>query len=166
MPGLHADLEKHMFIPLAGSTLLAVVGGALLVVLAEKPALLPHPHGLFLLLAILCVCIAYVGLVVAPRWYRHSSKIVTWAAPTHGRIVLQRRSDSGAASLYAELVEHAGPKHKYLVLAPAWPVKPLLDAPLDAAIYRDPRTRSPVAFRIPQGLLWCVVYSAPNASVT
>lgn len=164
MSNLHPELRKNMRIPLVGSIALALAGLAMLVILAEAPSILPRPHGLFLLLAIFFLGIAYLGLVIAPRWYRRSSKLVTWVAPVQGRIVLQKVAGSSATSLSAAFVNDAAQRrHRYLVFTPPWPVEPLLGTPLEVAVYRDPRTEGPVAFQIPQGLLWCVVYT-PHAA--
>jgi hypothetical protein len=93
------------------------------------------------------------------------ANVITPAASSPGRIVLEADTDSGSTSLYArDLTDSTtvgGGRH--LLLSPPWSVEPWLGRPLEVCIYRNPHYEQPVAFGTPAGFFWCVPASAGAA---
>jgi hypothetical protein len=110
----------------------------------------------FVTFAVVALLLGYLGLVVVPRWYRHSSSIVATAEPVACRILMEIESSSDSTSLYATVLDASLPGDRIAVLRPRWPVEPLRGVTLDVSAYLDPVSRRPVAFRTPRGLLWCM----------
>ena len=151
MIGLHPDLRKHLALVSIVSIVLAIVGFAALFVWARSLLAAEHARWGLLVFGIAALAIAYLGLAALPRWYRRASFVVATETPQPGAIVLGHEVDSHSTLLYAE---YDG--ERYTLVKPRWPVEPLFGKRLDAHIYTDPRSRSPAAFRLAQGLLWCV----------
>jgi hypothetical protein len=151
MIGLHPDLRKHLALVFIVSMLLAIVGFAALFVWARSLLAAEHARSGLLVFGIAAFAVAYLGLAALPRWYRRASFVVATERPRAGAILLAREVASDTTLLYAE---YEG--ERYTVIKPRWPVETLLGKHLDAHVYIDPRSGSPAAFRVGQGLLWCV----------
>ena len=93
------------------------------------------------------------------------ANVITPAASSPGRIVLEEDTDSGSTALYArDLTDPAAAGgERYLLVSPPWPVAPLLGRPLEVCVYRNPHDEQPVAFGTPEGFFWCVPASAGAA---
>ena len=149
--GLHRDLWPHLALVSVVSALLALAGFVALFVWARSLLKATDVRWGLLVFGIAALGAAYLGLATVPRWYRRASFIVATAQPTPGSIALEIESGSDSTTVYALC---AG--ERYAVLRPRWQVAELVGEPLAAEIYRDPRVNRPVAFRVKQGLLWCI----------
>ena len=123
------------------------------------------PSWPFVIFGIVAILSAYLGTAIVPRHYRHASRVVASVTPTSQRIVLQLESDSDSTSLYATPIDSVAPQRarRLGLLIPVWSVEPLLGKPLDVSAYLDPESNGPVAFRTPNGLLWCLLPWQPVA---
>ena len=156
MFGVHPDLRRHVLITSVSSAALGVAGLIALTIAWRSPS---SPRLPFFLFGGAALSVAYIGLVIAPRWYRRASRFVTSTRPTAGQIVLHLEADSDSTSLYASLITHSTmvttQSDRFLLIWPRWPVKPILDTPIEAKIFRDPHTQRLVAFEVAGGFLWC-----------
>jgi hypothetical protein len=158
--GVHPDLRKQILVTSVSSTALGVAGLAALIVAWRSPS---EPRWPLLLFAAASIPIAYIGLVIAPRWYRRASRVVASVRPTRTAIVLRLEADSDSTSLYASFATppataEVEPEAFPLVI-PRWRVDLLLGTSIEADVYCDPSSQRPVAFRVPSGLLWCLPYA-------
>jgi hypothetical protein len=157
MSGLHPELRRYVAIVLFASAAVAAAGGtALALGWRGIPGTTVAPRWALLGFALVALMLGYLGLVVVPRWYRRSSRIVATAEPVARRILMEIESSSDSTSLYATVLDASLPGDRIAVLRPRWPVEPLRGATLDVSAYLDPVSRRPVAFRTPRGLLWCM----------
>jgi hypothetical protein len=156
MFGVHPDLRRHVLVTSVSSAALGMAGLIALAVAWQSP---PSPPLPLLLFGGVALPVAYIGLVIAPRWYRRASRFVTSTRPAVGQIVLHLEADSDSTSLYASLITQSTmattQADRFLLIVPRWPVESILDAPIEAKIYRDPQTQRPVAFQVTGGFLWC-----------
>jgi hypothetical protein len=154
--GVHRDLRRYVLVTSVASAALGIAGLAALMVAWGSPSGPTWPLFLF---AAVSVAVAYVGLVIAPRWYRHASRVVASMQPTIATIVLYLEADSDSTSLYASFASSSAVSkaegERFRLVIPRWRVDSHLDSPIEAKIYRDPSSQRPVAFQIPSGLLWC-----------
>lgn len=149
---MHPDFRRHVLASFAW-----MAAGPLTLGAAAIWSPSPIPVWFVLLMGACTVGAAYYGFVVAPRWHRWASGIVSSTRPTKGHIVLHLYADSDITVLYASeatnpRVTRAG---KFRVVIPTWRYQPFLDARLEAKTYRDPQTQRPVAFETASGWLWC-----------
>lgn len=151
MIGLHPDLRKHLAIVSVVSLLFALAGFTALFVWARSLLMTEHARWGLLVFGIAAFGITYLGLAALPRWYRRASFIVATEKPSAGEIMLGREPGSDPTLLQAM---YDG--ERYRVLKPRWPIEAMLGRRVAAQIYTDPRERRPVAFRISEGLLWCL----------
>jgi hypothetical protein len=160
MFGVHPELRGKVVVTCVSSAAVVLFGlFAVLGAWGEPYA----PWLMILLFATAALCIAWAGLVIAPRWYRHASRVVASTLPAPATIVLQLESDSESTALYASFATSppmANAKiERFPLVIPSWSIESYLGAPLDATVYRDPSTQHPVAFQIAGGLLWCMPYA-------
>ena len=114
----------------------------------------------FLIFAAVSFVVSYIGLVTTPRWYRYVSRVVASTEPTVAPIVLHMDSDADSSELYASLptssTTFTGALERFPLLMPRWRLDARMGTPIQARIYRDPLSQQPVAFRIDDGILWCL----------
>jgi hypothetical protein len=157
MFGLHPDLRRYVSMALFASAAVAVAGAvALAAGWPGIPGTTTVPRWAVVIFAVVALLLGYLGLIVVPRWYRRSSRIVSSVEPKACRILLEITSDSESTSLYATVLDMSHPGGRFAVLMPQWSVQPLLGASLDVSVYLAPASQRPVAFRTPRGLLWCM----------
>lgn len=152
---MHPDLRRHVSVALFASAGVAVSGAVALALGWREIPGAANARWAFVTFAVVALLLGYLGLIIVPRWYRRSSRVVSSVVPRAGRILLEIESGTDSTSLYATVLD-GSPGGPYAVLMPAWPVQPLLDASLDVSVYFDPVSQRPVAFRTPRGLLWCM----------
>ena len=159
MLGVHPDLRRKVFVTTASSAAVALTGAGALVLGLRFPGGVPLP---FLVFAAVSFLVSYVGLVTTPRWYRYVSRIVASTEPTVAPIVLHIDSDGDASELYASLPSSSptfiGAPERFPLLMPRMRLDAQPGTPIQARIYRDPLSQQPVAFRIDDGILWCLPY--------
>lgn len=158
MFGVHPDLRRKVLLTTVSSAAVAVTGlGALM--LAWRLPSAPVP---FLVFAAAAFWVSYVGLVTTPRWYRYASRVVASTEPVAATIVLEGETDLDSRSLYASFPTSSatfnGQTETFPLLVPRWRLEVRMGTPIQAKVYRDPFSQQPVAFKIPDGLLWCVPY--------
>src|SRR5262245_61981282 len=153
MFGVHPDLRTYVSAAFFVSAALAVAGIASLFYGAIVSNRTQWP---FIIFGAIAISSSFLGVVVVPRWYRHSTKVVSSVTPRPGRIRLEIESDSDSPSLYGTVIDVAEPQPRLLLLMPSWHVEPIVGIPISAAIYRDPLSHRPVAFGTSSGFLWCV----------
>ena len=160
MFGVHRDLRRQILVTSVSSAALGIAGLAALV--AAWWSLL-EPPWLLLVFAAASLPISYVGLVIAPRWYRHTSRVVASIQPTVATIVLCLEADSDSTSLYASFATSSSIAkaeiERFSLVIPRWRVDSHVGTPIEAKVYRDPSSQRPVAFQITSGLLWCLPYA-------
>jgi hypothetical protein len=160
MSGLHPDLRRQVSIILLASAAVAIAGVvALAVGWPVTPGGTNVPRWALLALVVVFLLVGYLGLIIVPRWYSRSSRIVSSVEPGACRILLEIVSSPDSTSLYATILDASLPGGRFAVLMPRWPVRPLLGASLDASAYLDPASQRPVAFRTARGLLWCMPHN-------
>ncbi len=150
MFGVHRDLRMYVSAVVFISVAVAVAGIASFIY-GVSTGHIQWPFAIFGVIALLS---SLVGIVVVPRWYRHSTRVVSTVSPRSGHIRLEIESDSESTSLYATVVDVAELKSRIPLLMPQWRVQTLVGDPISAAIYLDPASHVPVAFRTSGGLLW------------
>jgi hypothetical protein len=148
---VHPDLRIYVAVAFWVSVALALAGFASLVYGVHTSGQWP-----FVVFGIIALSSGFVGIVVVPRWYRRSTRVVSTVTPHIGRIRLEIESDSDSTSLYGTVLDVAKPDSRLLLLMPSWPVQPLVGSPITVGIYLDPASHKPVAFKTSNGLLWCV----------
>jgi hypothetical protein len=160
--GIHSDLRPYVSKALVLSTAVGIAGAmAVAFGLPMIRGAVGPPNWPFVIFGVVSLLCGYLGVVIVPRWYRRSSTIVSTAVPGPGRILLQIQSDSESTSLYGTVLGTSAPQSRIGLLSPAWSVEPFLGTPLDVSIYVDPVSQRPVAFRTPQGLIWCMPWPGP-----
>ena len=159
MLGVHPDLRRKVLVTTASSAAVALTGCGALVLGWRFQGGVPLP---FLIFAAVAFAVGYVGLVTTPRWYRYVSRVVASTEPTVAPIVLHLDSDSDGTELYASLPTSSstftGARERFPLLMPRWAVDVRQGTPIEARVYRDPLSQQPVAFRIDEGILWCLPY--------
>ena len=123
MFGVHPDLRTYVLTAFLLSTAVSVAGIASLFY-GTYPG--DHVQWPFIIFGIIALSSRCLGIVVVPRWYRHSTRVVSTVTPTSGRIHLEIESDSDSTSLYGIVIDTAEPKARVLLLMPSWPVQALV----------------------------------------
>jgi hypothetical protein len=149
MFGVHPDLRRHVAGTFVSSALLGLVGVA--VVAAAAMGRAPVPLWAALVFGAVSLAVGWLGVVVAPRHYRESSRTVASVQPVPGSATLRLESDSDSTSLYARV--GAG---ELALIVPRWGVNALLGGPVAVDLYVNPRTSGIVALRTDRGLLWTI----------
>ena len=157
---VHSDLKRYVSAAFLVSAGVGVFGMFFLIL-----GVVRTPSWPFVIFGIVAILSAYLGTAIVPRHYRHASRVVASVTPTPQRIVLELESASDSTSLYATPIDSVAPQRagRLGLLIPVWSVEPLLGKPLDVSAYLDPESNRPVAFRTPNGLLWCLLPWQPVA---
>ena len=160
MLGVHRELRRQVLVGSICSAVVGIAGLAALVAAWWSPS---QPRWPFLLVAAAFFSVAYVGIVIAPRWYRRASRVVASIQPTVATIVIHLEADSDSTSLYASFATSpsaaSAEVERFPLVIPRWRIDSHLGTPIEAKVYRDPFSQRPVAFEITSGLLWCFPYA-------
>jgi hypothetical protein len=158
--GVHRDLRRQVLVASISSAVLVIAGLATLLAAWWSPS---GQRWLYLLVAAAFLYVAYTGLVIAPRWYRHASRVVASVQPTVATIILHLETDSDSRSLYVSFATYSSVSkaevERFPLVMPRWRVDSHVGTPIEAKVYRDPSSQRPVAFEIASGLLWCIPYA-------
>jgi hypothetical protein len=154
---IHPDLIKYVRTVVGASGLLGLAGlSAVLAAALEIPVLARIPRWALILFGLVSVAVAFVGVFVAPRWYRRASCVVATTKPLPARLTLEVESDSDTTTLYAILdcADASLSSVRFALLFPRWQVEPLYETQTDVTVFLDPESKRPVAIQTSRGMLW------------
>lgn len=157
MLGVHPDLRRYTALAFFSSGLVGIAGVALLVMVAVKSSAVDEiPMLVALLFCAVSLVVAYLGVVITPRWYRNATRVVTSERPVAGAMTLRIDKGSDSTALYARLYLPHGPApdEEIALLFPRWDVKRVLAPMTRVSVYRDPDSSDVVAIETSQGRLW------------
>ena len=129
---------------------------ALLAAALEIPAFARVPRWALILFGLVGLGVAYLGVVVAPRWYRRASWVVATTRPLPARLTLEVDRGTDTTTLYAtlDMPDASREAQRFAVLFPRWEVEPLYATRTEVSVFLDPESNRPVAIQTPAGMLW------------
>ena len=129
---------------------------ALLAAALEIPAFARVPRWALILFGLVGLGVAYVGVVVAPRWYRRASWVVATTRPLPAQLSLEVDRGTDTTTLYAivDILDASREALRFAVLFPQWEVEPWYATRTDVTVFLDPESKRPVAIQTPRGMLW------------
>lgn len=157
--GIHKSLFCYTLIATISALLVMGMGGMLLanVLLPEAAARFGEVKGAGSKIAFVCTgsLLVLFGLTVTisvPYQARRNTHVVTTQTPESVQIRLTEEEWSDTTDLIIELYSGSHTK-TYLAISPKWLTKDLLEIPIRAKAYFDPR-RNLAAVKLKQGLIW------------
>ena len=162
MTELHPDLQRYHRLAVVGGAVVAALGAIMVAGgVVEMPVVSEVPALVLIVFGAAFLVFGYLGLVLAPRWYRDASRIVATGRPVTARVTLKREQDSESTWLRARVhtgAASAAARGEISLLVPRWDVAALLDSPIQVELHVDTVRNRVVALATERGLLWSIPY--------
>jgi len=100
MLGVHPELRKYIIAEFTVSAAFALAGIVSLIYGVWGAVQWP-----FVIFGVSGILSGFLGIVVVPRWYRRSTRVVSALTPVDGNIRIEIESDADSASIYATVMD-------------------------------------------------------------